>query len=203
MSEKQYRLPAIAWLRVTDYMHGWLQHELGGEARIGEKRVVCIQHLDGARRVLRMETEEQREAPRPVGCALSATWKNALDAGLKVDAAAMEREYGVTRESLALYAPIECPKLCLTKNGVLRPWTHEVTFERQQATALLRLLRNEFWAAVEEFDREYAQLLEGKKYPAIDMIEAFCNDTNTPDVYVPAMRREWQRRVKRKASSSS
>ena len=60
-----------------------------------------------------------------------------------------------------------------------------------------QLLRDAFWEAVERFDSAYAQKMGGKDYPAVDMIEAFCAETKTPDLYVDAMRREWQRRQKR------
>ncbi len=199
MSERYYKLPAIVWLKMTDYTHGWLQHELGGGARIKEQRVVCVQHLPGAREILRMETVEDMMERRPLGNALSATRKNCMEAGLEIDPSTMEKEYGVTREQLALFVPVECPKMCLTRRGVLRPWTLDVCFGKAQATSLQRLLRNEFWKAVEEFDREYAQMMNGEKYPAIDMIEEFCLKTETPDLYVEAIRREWQRRVKRGA----
>lgn len=199
MSEKNYKLPAIVWLKMTDYTHGWLQHELGGGARIKEQRVVSVQHLPGAREILRMETVEDMMERKPLGNALSATRKNCMEAGLEIDPSTMEKEYGVTRELLELFVPVECPKMCLTRRGVLRPWTLDVCFGKTQATSLQRLLRNEFWKAVEEFDVQYAAMLSGKKYPAVDMIEAFCAETGTPDLYVEAIRREWQRRVKRGA----
>ena len=106
----------------------------------------------------------------------------------------------MTKELLKLYVPIECPKMCLTKNGVLRPWTLNVCFDKEQATALQKLLRREFWKAVEKYNAEYARKMGGKKYPAIDMIEDFCMDTETPDMYTEAIRREWQRRCKRKST---
>ena len=198
--EKTYKTPAIAWLKVTDYMHGWLQHELGGAARIREQRVVSVQHLPGAREVLRMETTEDMMEKKPIGNAMSATRRNCLMAGMEIDAAVMKREYGVTSELLQLFVPIECPKMCLTKNGVLRPWTLNVCLGREQAAQMQRLVRSAFWNAVEEFDREYARQMDGKRYPAVDMIEAFCKETETPDIHVDAMRREWQRRAKRSKS---
>lgn len=196
--EKNYKIPPITWLRMTDYMHGWLQHELGGGARIKDQRVVCVQHLPGAREVLRMETVEDMMEKMPAGNAMSGTRKNCLCAGMELDAGVIEREYGMTKELLKLYVPIECPKMCLTKNGVLRPWTLNVCFGKEQATALQKLLRREFWKAVEEYDAEYARKMDGRKYPAIDMVEDFCMDTDTPDMYTEAIRREWQRRCKRK-----
>ena len=192
-----YGVPAVAWLRVTDYMHGWLQHELGSEAWIRNQRVVCVQHLRGARDVLRMETVEDMMERRPLGNALSGTRRNCFAAGLEIDAEVMEKEYGVTREALGLFVPIECPRMCLTRNGVLRPWTLDVCMGKEQALALQRLLRNEFWLAVEEFDRRYAKEMGGEKYPALDMVEEFCRETRTPDMYADSIRREWQRRRKR------
>ena len=192
-----YGVPAAAWLRVTDYMHGWLQHELGSEAWIRNQRVVCVQHLRGARDVLRMETVEDMMERRPLGNALSGTRRNCFAAGLEIDAEVMEKEYGVTREALGLFVPIECPRMCLTRNGVLRPWTLDVCMGKEQALALQRLLRNEFWLAVEEFDRRYAKEMGGEKYPALDMVEEFCRETRTPDMYADSIRREWQRRRKR------
>lgn len=178
-------------------MHGWLQNELGGGARVRELRVVSVQHLHGARKVLRMETFEDMMEKRPVENAMSATRYGCYAEGLVIDADVMAKEYGVTQEQLRLFLPVECPKMCLTKNGVLRPWTHDVCLGKEQASALIRIVREAFWQAVTEYDQEYSRLLEGKPYPAIDMIEAFCQETQTPDLYIPAMRREWQRRQKR------
>lgn len=179
-------------------MHGWLQWELGGEARIGEQRVVSVQHLPGAREILRMETVEDMMEKKPAGKALSDTRKNCFLAGLEIDADVMLQEYGVTKGLMALFVPIECPKMCLTKNGVLRPWTLDVCLSHEQANALQRLIRTEFWEAVESFDHRYAKEVHGGKYHAIEMIEAFCKETKTPDMYAETMRREWQRRCKRK-----
>lgn len=201
MSEKVYDVPAIVWLKMTDYMHGWLQWELGGEARVKDQRVVCVQHLPGARAILRMETVEDMMEKKPIGNVMSATRKNCMEAGLNIDEDVMAREYGVTREAMKLFVPVECPKMCLTKSGVLRPWTLDVCLGREQAAAMQRLLRNAFWQAVEEYDAGYARKMNGKKYPAVDMVEEFCMDTETPDLYVEAIRREWQRRVKRVKSS--
>jgi hypothetical protein len=60
-----------------------------------------------------------------------------------------------------------------------------------------KLLSEAFWKGVEDFDRDYAEKQNGARYAAVDMIEAFCVDTGTPDIHVDALRREWQRRVKR------
>jgi len=203
MSEKGYKMPVVAWLKVTDYMHGWLQKELVGGTRIGGKKVVCLQHLDGARDVLRMETcndvtgDDETEEPDVQENSLSATRYGCIDAGLALDPKTVQRHYGMGREELALFVPIECPRTCLTKNGVLRPWTSDTCFGRQQSAALLKVLREAFWRGVAEYDREYARRMDGEKYAAVDMIEAFCRDMGTSDLYVDAMRREWQRRAKR------
>lgn len=195
--EKTYKLPAIVWLKVTDYLHGWLQHELGGAARVKDQRVVSVQDLPGAREVLRMETVEDMMEKRPVGMAMSATRRNCIMAGLEIDEDVMKKDYGATKELMKLFVPIECPKRCLTKNGVLRPWSLDVCLSERQAAALQKVLRAAFWEAVSEFDEKYGERRGGKKYPAVEMIEAFCRETGTPDVCVMAMRREWQRRTKR------
>ena len=195
--EKRYDVPPIAWLKVTDYMHDWLQYELGGGARIKDQRVVCVQDIPGARDILKMEAKEDLMDKEPVGNTMSATRKNCYMAGLDIDEGVMEKEYGVTRELMKLFVPIECPKRCLTKYGVLRQWTNDVGLSKEAASAMQRLLRQTFWEAVEEFDRKYARKMDGERYPAVDMIEAFCAETKTSEVYVDAIRREWQRRVKR------
>ena len=193
MTTKKYPLPAIVWVRITDYMHGWLQHELAGEVRIGEQRVVSVQHLEGARRILRMETEEDMAEMRPVELAMSATRHNVIEAGLQLDAPTVHRLYGITPEELSLFVPVECPRLALTENGVLRPWTDDTCFGHKQSYALQHLIRKEFWKEVREFDRRYAKEKAGLPYPDIDMIEAFCEATKTPEDYADAMRREWLR----------
>lgn len=200
MSERQYRAPAICWLKVTDFIQGWVQHELGGGAMVKDWKVVSIQHLPGARRALRLETANEPMGNGPIGNSISATFRNVLDAGMRIDAQTMEQEFGATRETLQQYQPIECPKLCMTRSGVLRPWTHDVNFGEKQAKAVQRLLRNAFWQAVQDYSDSYAREHRGEKYAQIDMIEAFCRDTDTPDIYADAMRREWQRRVKREDS---
>ena len=197
MTEKTYKIPSIVWLKMTDYMHGWLQWELGGAARVKDQRVISVQHLSGARAILRMETVEDMMEKKPIGNVMSRTRKNCMEAGLNIDEGVMAREYGVTREGMRLFVPIECPKMCLTKHGVLRPWTLDICLGKEQASAMQRLLRQEFWKSVETFDAEYKRKMNGEKYPAVDMVEEFCQETDTPDMYVEAIRREWQRRCKR------
>lgn len=195
--DKNYQLPAIIWLKVTDYMHGWLQYELGGAIRVKNQRVVSVQHLPGSRDALRMETVNDIEMrPQKIANAMSGNRKNMLDAGMVIDAEYIEKEYGMTPSLMELFVPIECPRMCLTPKGVLRPWTLDVSLGREQASALQRVLRNAFWHAVEDFNTEYARKMDGAYYPQVDMIEDFCSATNTPDIYVEAIRREWQRRLK-------
>ena len=200
MVNKNSQLPAIVWLKCTDYLHGWLQYELGCAHYVGEQKVVCVQHLPGAREVLRMETWEDMMEPMKVGNVMSATRRNCIAAGLKLDPDVIERQYGMTKETMSLFVPIECPKMCLTKNGVLRPWTNDVCFGQKQAKAMAKLLFREFWKAVAEFDREYAKKMNGEKYAAKDMVEEFCEKTNTYSYHVDTIRREWMRQRVRMAS---
>ncbi len=197
MSERQYKTPAICWLKVTYFMQGWIQHELGGGVIVKDMKVASIQHLPGARRALRMETVYEPMGQGVIENSLSSTFRNALDAGMRIDQKTMEETFGATRESLLQFIPIECPRLCMTSGGVLRPWTLDVNFGSKQAAALQRILRDAFWQAVGEYAEGYAREHRGEKYAQMDMIEAFCKDTETPDVHAFAMRREWQRRVRR------
>lgn len=200
IEKQKYKMPAVAWLKVTDYMHGWLQWEYGGALRIKENRVISILHIPGVRDILREETVVEHSCPNPIINAISATWKNCIDTGMEVDIPATEMMYGITKQTLDLFVPIECPKMCLTDKGVLRPWALDVGISQKQATALQKAIRHEFWNAVKDYDATYAKKMEGKKYPARDMIEDFCADTHTPDIYVEAIRNEWQRRVRRSTS---
>ena len=204
MDQKNYKLPPVAWLKVTDYMHGWLQRELGSGARIGDQRVVCLQHLPGAREALRMETEEDDQMDvRPVGNAMSATRRNCVALGLALDRETMERFYGVTADQLKLFAPIECPQRCLTRYGVLRDWTNEVSFGHRQAGALQQVIRAGFWEAVGEFNAEYARRQGRSDYPSIEMVEAWCRETGTSEVHAEAIKREWNRRVAREKAKAA
>lgn len=196
-TDKQYKSPVIVWLKMTDYMHAWIEYELGGNVRVRDQRVVCVMDLPGVREVMRMESEKTSLDQGFVGNSMSACWRNCIDSGFRLDQAAVERMYGITEEELKLFLPVECPSRCMNADGVLRPWGLDINFGKRQATAMQRILREEFWKAVENFDKEYAGKMNGKRYPAVDMIESFCQETGTPDLYVQAMRREWQRRVKR------
>lgn len=201
MSDKTYKQPPVTWLKVTDYLHGWLNAELAGGARVREQRIISVAHLKGAKDVLAMQTTDNTDlSADDVGTTMSATMRNAIDAGIRYDAAAVEQIYGVTKEALRLYVPIECPENAVTDGGVVRPWSHDICFSHKQAVAMQRLLRERFWQAVSDYAQEYAREHRGEKYAQQDMIEAFCQATKTDDIHVEALRREWQRRVKRKAS---
>lgn len=201
--EKNYKVPMIFWLKVTDYMHGWLQHELGGSARVKEQRVVSVHHLPGAKQALRMETVEDLMEKQPVKEAMSARRRNCLAAGMGVDAEVMRLEYGVTEECLRNFVPMEAPRMCMTRNGVLRPWTVDVSLGDRQAVALQNVVRSAFWRAVEGFNGRFAREREDKHYAAVEMIEAFCRETETPEVHVDAMRREWQRRQRKSHAATT
>lgn len=121
-----------------------------------------------------------------------------MNAGIGIDPDVIQKMYGMTKELLGQFIPIECPKICLTQNGVLRPWTMDVCFSKSQVTALQQMLREVFWEGVEGFAGRYAREHEGEKYAQEDMIEAFCRLTKTSELHIEAIRREWQRRQKRK-----
>ena len=197
MSKKD-KTPAVAWLWMAGYMHTWLEGEFGGSARTHDKPVLSVSVIPGAKDILRMATEEDMLGPENIGISLSASRMSMLEAGLQLDADTVGRMYGATDKDLQLYVPIECPSKTLTKYGVLRPWTHDVRFGRNQANLLRNLLRAEFWKAVEAYDGCYAEEMVGTPYPAIEMVSAFCQATKTPEMYVDEIRREWQRREKRR-----
>lgn len=194
---KEY-IPNICWLKVTDYMLGWLEYELSGTIKLKGRRIVCVMHLEGAREILReMDTIDELTSPKDVDLAMSATCRNIIEAGMKMDADGMQKTYGITREMLRLFVPMEVPQMCITSGGVLRPWTNDTCFSHQQASRMLKLLREEFWQAVGRFAEQYAIEHQGERYAQEEMVEAFCELTKTDDIYVPAIRREWQRRMKR------
>lgn len=201
--EKTNNIPVIVWLRVTDYMQAWLQRELGGETMVGEQHVISLQHLQGFKDTLKMETVKDTKLCQPVANSMSAMLHNCINTGLEIDPDTILKEYGMTRQVMEMFVPVEAPKLCMTKDGVLRPWALDVAMGREQAAAVQRLIRREFWQAVESYNKQYARQHHRKNYPAAEMIEAFCAETGTPDTYAEAMRREWQRRVKRSQTKGS
>lgn len=190
-------IPAITWLKITDYQHGWLQNEFGG-IEVHNQRVVSVQHIRGAKEIMRMEAISDVAERKPIEKSMSDTRMNCLLVGMKLDANTTEQLYGIPENQIELFVPIECPRMCMTKCGVLRPWTLDVCMSREQATKLQQLIREEFWGAVTLFSKEYAIQQKGEYYPQVEMIEAFCDLTNTPSIYVETIRREWQRRLKRR-----
>ena len=190
-------MEAICWLKVTDYMRGWMRKALGCGTKIGKEPLISMYQITGAKEVLETGTDEELPEHGTPGNAMSATWRCALEVGLEYDPATMECIYGVTEETLEQYLPIACPPTAMTVDGIMRTWTHDTCFGREQTIALQKLLREAFWAAVEQYSKQYAQEHAGKKYAQVEMIEAFCRETKTDDMYVEAMRREWQRRNKR------
>lgn len=197
-------MPAIAWLRVTDFVRGWLDYEFGSKVQVNGRRVVCLHHLDGVRDILRMEAVDDVELSPdlPVELSLSAQRYSMLQAAMTLSPEATERVYHLSLEELLSFVPIEVPRVRLTEEGLLRPWSGDTMLGDAQAKALLRLLREAFWEDVERFARRYARQREGEKYAQEDMIAAFCQKTKTSDIHVEAIRREWQRRAKRTAHGS-
>jgi len=192
-------MPAIVWLRVTEFLSGWLVYEYGSKVMVNGRRVVCLQHMDGMRDVLRMETVADLELSpdAPVGLSLSASRYGMLQAAMTLSPEATERVYHLSLEELLSFVPIEVPRVRLTQEGLLREWGGDAMLGDAQAKALLRLLREAFWEDVERFARRYAREHEGEKYAQEDMIVAFCRMTKTSELHIEAIRREWQRRCKR------
>lgn len=196
---KSFKMPAIAWLRVTEFLRGWLDYEFGSKVMVNGRRVVCLQHMDGVRDILRMETVDDTDLSPdlPVELSLSASRYGLISAAMTLSPEATERMYHLSPEQMQQFVPIEVPRVRLTEEGLLRPWGGDAMFGEHQAKALLRLLRHCFWEGVERFARRYARQHEGEKYAQEDMIVAFCRMTKTSDIHVEAIRREWQRRCKR------
>ena len=196
---KSTKMPAIAWLRVNEWMRGWMSYEFGSKVMVNGRRVVCLQHLDGVRDILRMETVDDTELSPdlPVELSLSAQRYNMLNAAMTLSPEAAERVYHLSLEELLSFVPIEVPRVRLTEDGLLREWGGDAMFGEQQAKKLLRLLRHYFWEDVERYAGRYAREHEGEKYAQEDMIAAFCRMTKTSELHIEAIRREWQRRCKR------
>ena len=196
---KSTKMPAIAWLRVVEFTRGWLDYEFGSKVMVNGRRVVCLQHLDGVRDILRMETVDDMELSTdlPVELSLSAQRYGVISAAMTLSPEATERVYHLSPEELQQFVPIEVPRTRLTEEGLLRPWGGDAMLGDAQAKALLRLLREAFWEDVDRFARRYAREHEGERYAQEDMIAAFCRMTNTSDLHIEAIRREWQRRRKR------
>lgn len=202
--DKNGKMPAIVWLRVTGFLSGWLVYEYGSKVMVNGRRVICLQHLDGMRDVMRMETVDDMELSPdlPVELSLSASRYGLISAAMALSPEATERMYHISQEKMLQFVPIECPRLRLTQDGLLRPWCGDAMFGEQQAKELLRLLRHYFWEGVGQFAKRYASQHDGEKYAQQDMIEAFCRETRTSELHVEDIRREWQRRAKRVAHGS-
>ena len=164
--------------------------------RLYGKPVVSIAHLSGAKDILRMETVDDMAASEDSRLAMSAMRMDCMEAGIARSPETIRRMYGMTAEQLKMFVPIECPKMALTKYGVLRPWNRTTSFGKRQAMALNRLLMKNFWQAIEDY---YSALCKAGKAPitAISMIEGFCDETGTSEIWTTDLRREWQRRVAR------
>lgn len=184
-------------MRITDYMRGWARVTLGGPGKVKDEPVLHIKDLKGIDSVLLMTADDELPEKDGLCNVICDTWHAALDIGLNVDPRGTEREFGVTRDTLRQYLPVACPQNAVTEDGIIRPWDSDTGFGKKQATALLKLIREAFWAAVGNYSSEYEKLHQGENYAQVEMIESFCKDYRTDEVYVEAMRREWQRRLKR------
>ena len=117
---------------------------LGGPKRVKDDPVIQVQNLEGAQPVLMMPTDDELHSDVVPGNVICDTWHAALEVGLKMDAWGMEREFGVTRELLSQYLPVACPPYAVADDGTVHPWDSDTGFGQQQATALLRLIREAF-----------------------------------------------------------
>lgn len=187
----------ICWLRITDYMREWARTTLGSPKRVKGEPVLDILSLEGVQSVLLMPTSDGLPGFGSLGNAMCDTWHAALTVGLDMDAQGMEKEFGITREMLVQYIPVACPAVAITTDGSTHPWNRDTSFGKQQAAAILRLIRDAFWSVVGNYAIQYEDANFGIKYAQIDMLESFCKDYRINDTYLEAMRREWQRRCKR------
>ena len=115
--DRQNSAAAVVWLKVTDYMQGWLLKEFGGEARIGDRKVVCMQHLEGIKRAMKMIAEKDQRLPGQPPIVMSAQLHNCISAGLELDNCALMQEYALTKETFEMYIPLEMPALRVTLDG--------------------------------------------------------------------------------------
>lgn len=189
-------IPIISWIKITDYMHSWLQDELGG-VRIRDQRMVSLQYLPGAKNVLRMETENDMQEHSIIVKSMSDRRMNCVRASISFDPNITKQLYNITAEDIKLFLPIESPKMCVNEYGAIRPWTHDICMGRVMATKMQHIVREAFWTAVGTFAKEYAIEHSNEHYAQVEMIEAFCDKTSTQKQYVETIRREWQRRCKR------
>lgn len=186
----------ICWLKITDYIRGWARITLGSSLCVREEPVLIVTQLPGAQEALLLGTVDRLPKSK-LGNAISATWMNALEAGIAIDPVGVQLEYGIGADTLCQYLPIACPANAFSEDGTLRPWTHETAFGERQSVVMQRVIRESFWTAVRQFSEKYARLRNGESYAQIEMIEAFCKHAHTDDIYAEAIRREWQRRLKK------
>ena len=197
---QKYPTPSVAWLQITGYTHDWLYHEFGGSILLHGKQIVSIAHLPEARKILRMQTQEDIMGESPNRISLSAMRMDCLQLGCSIGPKSMQDNFKITTEQLNLFVPIECPRMALTKYGVLRPWDRTTAFGKEQANSLLNFLRRAFWQAVAEHEQALTE--KGQKpETAIKLIESFCQETGTSDVWVSDLRREWQRQCNAKKNT--
>ena len=196
MSKKNNGQPAMAWLKMPGYMIAWLEGEYGGSIERYGHKLLSFHHVDGVRRVLKMETEDDTMVCSPEWQSLSQTRMECIQAGMGLNPDAIEAWLGVSPKQLAQYVLVECPHLALTQNGVLRPWTRDIAFSRPQARRLQAELQRLFWSGVDAFDARYADA-HPDYYPAVEMVTAFCDETGTEEIYIQEIRREFQRKRKR------
>ena len=109
MGNDKNRLPPIVWLKVTDYMLPWLEKELGGKVRVKERKVLSVQHLTGAREILRMETVTDNIDNKVTGKSMSPMLRNCIGAGMSMDVETVEEMFGISRHGLKSDVPIACP----------------------------------------------------------------------------------------------
>lgn len=190
-----YPTPAVAWLQITKYMHEWLINEFGGNVRLHNKPVLTVTYLPGVKKVLRMETMDDVTDISDNKFSMSAMRMDCVTLGCSIGPKTMQEQYGITPELLDTYLPIECPRMALTKYGVLRPWARNMAFGKQQAIELLTLLRNAFWDNVNEY---YHNLIDKGEAPetAIELIRTYCEENHISEVHLDDLRREWQRLLK-------
>lgn len=202
MSENIYsKKPAVVWLRVTDFMRAWAARELGGEQKARGIPVLSVLHLNGVKEAMRLGAYNDMRGAQALQArrgdaitAMSAAKMTCIETGLRLDCAITERLYGLRQDDLEAFMPVECPAMCVNDEGTLRPWTKFITMGQKQAAAIQVVIREAFWRAVADYDRQYAEQHQSEQYYASDMLEAFCTNTGTPTIYADGMRREWQRR---------
>lgn len=206
----------VTWLAVAEYMQKWLYDEYGSDTVVHERRVLSVGHLPGARKALRETTVDDFAAGGDERRSVSALRMDCLVEGMKVNPETMDKRFHFTSKDLARYVPIECQRLALTQDGVLRPWNRRTAFSRLQACHLVDILHRQFWKAVEDFDGDFAERMAREAaeagdtiseadinrrqkylnglYPDVDMVTEFCEETGTPEMFIPEIRREFQRR---------